>query len=204
MPFAKGNCKGRPAGEPAAHGTARMYRQGCRCEDCRAAYAVVQRDRRARMKRYEGDFTVSAELAREHILELRAQHVGKRAIMDCTGISDVVIMEIANGKRRRIRESTERRIMRVTVDGRAGGSLIPAKQTKRRIDELISAGYTRADLARKLGYKCAELQFRGSKSITAHNAMRIERLHKLLIPSEGYSRVDRMVSLATHSSRRVA
>jgi DNA replicative helicase MCM subunit Mcm2 (Cdc46/Mcm family) len=53
MPWAKGNYKGRAVTAPAAHGTAARYRTGCRCDGCRRAYAAVQRDRRARVKRNE-------------------------------------------------------------------------------------------------------------------------------------------------------
>lgn len=199
MPWAIGNCKGRAAIVPAAHGTAARYRKGCRCDGCRRAYADIQRDRRARVKQNDCDWIVSAELARQHLLELRAKHVGKRAVRDCTGISDVVLAEIANGKRRRIRQSTEAKIMRVTEDGRAGGSLIRGKRTTQLLDELREAGYSVKFLAAKLGYACPEIQFYGQTYVTAKNAMRVEKLHTLLL---GESRVERMVRLATH--RRAA
>lgn len=195
MPWAVGNYKGRAAVVPAAHSTAARYRKGCRCDGCRRAYAAVQADRRARVKQNACDWTVSAELARQHLLNLRAKHVGKRAVSDCTGISDVVLMEIANGKRRRIRESTEEKIMRVTEEGRSGGSLVRGKNTTKLLDELIEAGFTRKALAARLGYEYPEIQFYGNKYVTATNAMRVEKLHTLLL-SEG--RVEHMMRLAEH------
>lgn len=201
MPWAIGNYKGRAVRVPAAHGTAPRYRLGCRCDGCRAAYATLQRDRRARIKRNDCDWIVSTEFAREHLLELRAKQVGKRAIRDCTGISDTILMEIANGKRRRIRQSTEAKIMRVNEDGRAGGSRISAQRTTQLIDELKEAGYSITFLASKLGYATPNLAFYRRKNVTARNAMRVEKLYRLLLHE---NRVERMVRLATHSSARTA
>lgn len=198
MPWAIGNYKGRADAVPPAHGTAARYRKGCRCDGCRRAYAELQRDRRTRVKRNDCDWTVSAELAREHLLRLRAAHVGKRAVRDCTGISDVVLMEIANGTRRRIRQSTEAKIMRVSEDGRAGGSLVRGKHTTKLLDELRAAGYSVKFLAAKLGYACPEIQFYGQTYVTATNAMKVEKLHTALL-NEG--RIERMMRLA---SRRAA
>jgi hypothetical protein len=160
---------------------------------------VLQRDRRARVKSNECDWTVSAEFARAHLLKLRRAHVGKRAVAAVTGISDLVLMKIANGKQRRIRESTERRIMRVTEDARSGGSLLSAKETDLRIKGLLAAGYSMQELAMRLGYADKYIQFFGCRFVTAHNAMRIEKLYKILMRSD---RVERMVSLAEHRAMK--
>jgi hypothetical protein len=203
MPWVIGNHKGRTETTPAAHGTAGRYRNGCRCDGCRSAYADVQRDRRARMKTQDGDFTVSAELARQHLIELRMAGVGKRAVSDCTGISDVVLMEIRNGKRQRIRQSTEEKIMRITEDARSGGALVDGGPSTRLIQELMARGYTMAQLATNLGYKDKRIQFFGCKYVTATNAMRVERMHKLLMRErpESVSRVERMMILTAKVER---
>jgi len=220
MPWAKGNYKGRAVTVPATHhptdvdlsvgtpnhDTAARYRTGCRCDGCRRAYAAVQRDRRARVKRNECDWIVSADMAREHLIELRKAGVGKRAVMDCTGISDVVLMEIRNGKRQRIRQSTEEKIMRVTEDARSGGALVSGKPSTWLIDELIGHGYTMAQLATHLGYTDKRIQFYGHKYVTATNVMRIEKMHKVLMREkpESETRVDRMMRLAEHRTRLIA
>ncbi len=203
MPWAIGNYKGCAAIVPAAHGTVARYRKGCRCDECRMAFAAVQRDRRARVKQNDCDWIVSAELAREHMLELRAKHVGKRAVRDCTGISLPVLVEIANGTRRRIRQSTEAKIMRVSEDGRAGGSLICAERTTQLLDALIVAGFSLEYLAKRMGYTSPKIHFYGAKQVTARNAMRVEKLHKLLV-SEG--RIERMMRLSERlpAARRAA
>ena len=172
---------GRPGKEPAVHGTTRLYSRGCRCVPCRTAHAAYQKRRRALLKMNAGDVLVSAELAREHLRWLSGRDVGKRAVGDVTGIAWQVIGRIANGQQRRIRRSTEEKIMRVTTDCRADRSEIDAAQTKRLIDDLRAHGYTLAELGRRLGYTREDLQFYRSKRITAINASRVERLHRVLM-----------------------
>jgi hypothetical protein len=154
---------------------------------------VVQHDCRARLKQNDCDFTVSAELAREHLLRLRGAQVGKRAVSECTGIAAQVLMSIANGTRRRIRRSTEEKIMRTSAAGRAGGSSVCGKETTRLIDEMLDAGYSIKSLAARLGYKYPEIQFHGHAFITATNAMRVEKLHTILL---GSRRIERMVQIS--------
>lgn len=202
MAWAPGNYKGRAEIAPPAHGTASRYRRGCRCDGCRRAYATHQRDQRARRKHSDMDYTVSAELAREHLLELRKAHVGKRAVCAVTGISDLRLMAIANGTQRRIRQSTEEKIMAVTTEARSDGSLISGKETTRRIDHMIAAlGISKSDIAEHLGYKRNDgIQFYGRPRVTAANALRVERLYHRLMgantkPADHDSRVERMLAL---------
>jgi hypothetical protein len=149
------------------------------------------------------DYYVSAEFAREHLLMLRQAHVGKRAVWDVTGISDVRLMKIANGTQKRIRQSTEEKIMRVTTDARSDGSLVNAKETTRRIDWMVAElGVTKSDLAERLGYRRKDgIQFYGAKFVTAYNALRVERLYNLLmrekpaVDLQADPRVERMMAL---------
>lgn len=186
---------GRPAREPAVHGTTRLYSHGCRCAECRTAHAAYQKHRRALLKRNAGDVLVSAELARQHLRWLSRADVGKRAVGDVTGMAWQVIGRIAKGKQRRIRRSTEEKIMRVTVDCRADRSEIDATKTNRLIDELRASGYTLAELGRRLGYtrENPQPQFYRKKRITALNASRVERLYRMLMRERwGQTRVQAM------------
>lgn len=189
-----GNLKGRPPHAPTSHGTPARYRKGCRCDACHMAYAEQQRDRRTRRKLNQCDWVVSADFARQHLLDLRRLHVGKRAVRDCTGISDLVLAEIASGKRTRIRQSTEERIMRVTEAGRAARSRVEGKATTRLIDELVGAGYSKKGIARRLGYKDLRLFFYRQRFITAHNAMRVEKLHTSLMKESHIDSTLRLVA----------
>ena len=188
---------GRPPATSGEHGTSTRYMRGCRCEPCRAAYSDHQRWRRERIRDNTADFSVSAEFAREHLEMLSQAGCGKRAVAACTGIDYWVIAEIRRGEKRRIRRSTEEKIMRVTLEGRADGSVVDAADTKRRLDELRALGFTLAELGRRLGYggPTPQPQFYYGRRITALNASRVERLHKVLLRNVP-ERVSRMLDLA--------
>lgn len=86
------------------------------------------------------------------------------------------IVEIRSGKKKRIRRRTEARILAVTAEAVAGGALVPAGPTWRRINRLLEEGFTRAEIARRLGYKRPALQLR-KDFVTAKNAAAVERLY---------------------------
>lgn len=156
----------------------------------------------------DGDFFVSADLCREHLLWLSARHVGKDAVAAVTGIDDHRLWKIRTGKLKRVRMSTERRIMAVTEEARCDYSRVPAQETTQRIDKLRRMGYTLAELGRMLGYAASRsgVQFYGQKRVTAKNAMRVEKLFNRLLREKKMhvvreidgeaARVERMVELA--------
>jgi hypothetical protein len=97
--------------------------------------------------------------------------------------------------------------MRVTLDARADRSEIDGAETTRLIDELCARGFSRAELARRLGYKTwrgpdgrtkgPRLQFYGQKRVYAKTALRIKKLHARLMPKAcGIDPVERVVELA--------
>lgn len=203
------NRKPRQPGNPLdamTHGNVYRYRKGCRCDACRQAYSFHQKERRKRCKRGDGNFFVSAEVCREHILWLRSQGVGKRAIADVCGIDKSRLILIANGTLRRIAMSTEQRIMRVTPEAHRDHAIVPADTTRRLVDEIRAAGYTLTAIARMFGHKNPEgLRFYRSKRVTARTEMRVKQLHgRLLRGSRPDARLERMTELASRMARRAA
>lgn len=95
------------------HGTVLRHRHGCRCRPCRAAWANYCKGARRRVRKSTADFVVSPDLAIKHLNELTKSGVGLRAVARVTGISREHLQDIRNG-RRRIRQSTEQRILRLT------------------------------------------------------------------------------------------
>jgi hypothetical protein len=193
---------GRPPNYPkGTHGNMSEYERGCRCEACRAAASTYQRERRQRLKCSRGDFFVSAELAREHLVDLQRAHVGIRAVAAVTGILFPRVREIRNGTVTRIRQSTEEKILRVTEDARSDSSYVDAAETNRLVDQLLALGHTQGELARRMGYKVSHsgLQFYHKARVTARTAMRLEKLYRQIL-REREQRVDKMLELV----RRVA
>lgn len=157
------------------HGTRLRYMSGCRCVPCRAANSRYECERLAARKRGEGNGIVSAEPARRHLLKLAAAGIGRRAVADASGVAASVIQGIRKGTRTKCRAGTLRAILDVDKGARGGASFVDAGPTWRRIEQLLGEGFSKAELARRLGMRVPALQLRRDR-VTAKNAMRVEKL----------------------------
>lgn len=170
----------KPLGVLAAakpHSTRVKYLGGCRCLPCRAANARYE-GRRIRA-RLSGDWNgiVSAGRARRHLLALSRSGVGRRTVADISGVPQSIVHQIKLGRRRRIRARTERRIFLVNSRAMNQARLVPADRTWRMISRLLDEGFSKAEIARRLGYRSPALQLR-RKRVTARTALRIERFYR--------------------------
>ena len=163
--------------ESFSHGTRGRYVKGCRCEPCTIANRVYARER-YRARRLKGDWNglVSAEDARRHLLRLSRAGVGIRSVQAASDVSRTILVEVKQGRRTQIRRRTERRILAVDSTAIADGTIVDARRTWRLIDELLGEGFTKAELARRLGFKRPVLQLRTDR-ILARNALRVRRLY---------------------------
>lgn len=166
-------------GATKPHGVRIRYMAGCRCQACRKANSSYESERQKARRAGDWNGIVSAAEARAHMLKLRREGVGRRAVQACTDISDTVLQEIASGKKAQIRARTARLIMRVTKKQAADHALISARRSHRLIGLLLEEMYTEEFIAGRLGYKTGRLQFNAEK-ITVVNAARIERLYREL------------------------
>jgi len=121
---------------------------------------------------------VLADRAKAHLVELSRAGVGYRSVGEAADVSKTVLALILSGKRQRIRASTERRILDVDAQARADHSTVPATRTWRRIRILLEEGFSKAEIARRLGYRRPALQL-GRRRILAKNAARVERFFRL-------------------------
>lgn len=162
--------------EAMAHGVRAKYAYGCRCQPCRTANTAYEKERN--YKRQTGDWNglVNATKARNHLRQLSSDGVGRRSVSDCSGISDSVLTEIRAGRKRKIRARTERRILAITTGHALPGARISAVVTRDRIAWLLQEGFTRAEIARRIGKKTPALQLGHTPTITAENADRVERV----------------------------
>jgi hypothetical protein len=129
---------------------------------------------------------VSASLAREHLLKLRRDGVGKRAVEAVTGIQNYTLMRIANGTQRRIRQSTECKILAVTDGALSDGAQISAQLTIAQIRGLLARGYTLKALETQMGDR---IQFLDQKLVTARTALRVQRLCDSLTGADSVARM---------------
>jgi hypothetical protein len=114
--------------------------------------------------------------ARRHLLWLSRRGVGRDAVAEACDVAAVSIKRIRQGRRRFILRETERRILAVDLGAVAGGGLRDAAPTWRKLAILLSEGFTRSELARRLGYAKPELRM-GRARITAATAMRVDRFY---------------------------
>jgi hypothetical protein len=156
-------------------GTRAAYVNGCRCEPCRAANRVYAR-RRYVAQRVWGDWNglVSSEVARQHLVKLSRAGVGRKSVAAASDVCSSVLLEIRAGRRLKIRKKTEKKILAVDTGARADHSLVSSGKAWRRLRKLVEVeGFSKAEIARRLGYKNPSLQF-GKRRMTARNAYRVD------------------------------
>jgi len=123
------------------------------------------------------DGLVAATRARKHIRKLSAQGVGYKALGAACDVSTSTLFAIRSGRKKNIRASTEGRILGVDRHALADGALVMAGRTWRRLELLQEEGYSKAEIARRLGLTRPALQFR-RRLVTARTAARVERLYR--------------------------
>jgi hypothetical protein len=152
---------------------------GCRCSECRRANTDYEKARARARKAGEWNGLVSADQVRAHMAKLSKIGVGRRAVADVSGVSDSALVQIIAGRKTQLRALTARRILAVTKEAAADHALVCAKPSWRLLDELLSDGYTKAELALALGNRSPALQL-GRKRVTVRNAFEVQRLHARL------------------------
>lgn len=151
---------------------------GCRCDECRHANKLYERQRQ---RRVEPPY-VGADRARDHILWLREQGVGLKTVAKRSGVAHGSLSKLmygdaarGMGPSKRIRPATERAILSVTTVDALAGSRVPADETWRHINELVSRGWSKTAIARAIGQTGTGLQI-GRGWVTRRNAAAIRAL----------------------------
>lgn len=163
------------------HGTRTRYVRGCRCDDCRQAnreYAR-RRDRHLRRVAYgieeRAERYVDATEARKHLEWLRSWGIGLRTVSQHTGIGRTALQQIVSGESRKVLATTADKVLGVLRDTRHGQVIVDASLTWRRIAWLQQRGWSKARIARELGYASPALQF-DPERITYRLEQRVEQL----------------------------
>lgn len=154
------------------------YDRGCRCLRCRVTHAAKERCRRAVLRRGEKNITDPAA-ARAHLFMLSKVGVGRKSVSEACDVSIPALKLISQGRRRYIRRETERRILGVTPEAFSGGSVIDSAATWKQAKRLLEEGFTRKELAHRLGLAKPELRW-GSR-ITGRTAVRVDRLYRTIM-----------------------
>lgn len=165
------------------HGDRLRYLAGCRCSECRAANTAYFHQREQAKADGNWNGFVPADKARQHMVELSAKGIGRRAVALASDVCETVISDIRRGKKTQIRAQTERKILAVTPDAASDGALVDAAPSWKLINALLAVGFSKARLARELGAKTPALQV-SKKQVTVRKAYDIRRMHDRLIQSD--------------------
>ena len=171
------------------HGTRAKYvAEKCRCEPCTDANRRYQRERDRHTRRVaygiEAPRTayIDATEARDHLRWLSSVGVGRTQVHLRTGIAISSIDKIRTGQRRKARPATIEAILAVGRSHVADGTLIDARTTWRKINDLKRAGYSQAWIARQLGSTAVNPALQvGKRKVTAGTARKIAALHERLL-----------------------
>lgn len=155
-----------------------------------AAHYEQRRTRDAAYGRWETLYT-DAFPVRAHVEALRAAGMGTRTIAEVAGVSRNNIQQLLLGRPERGQGPSRKMLARIAAKimtvpvpqvphaGVAGGAKVPAIGTVRRMQALVRFGYTRSDLADRLGItpsNATHLFRKNTAHVTAETALKVEAL----------------------------
>ena len=143
------------------HGTYACYSlDGCRCAPCGAAQRDYEKNR-VRQKAYgRWHNLVDAEPIRAHVRALQAHSMGLKTIASVSGVAHGALWKLMYGKKQpdgtcvpsaRVRMDTADKILSIDEPVLAGGALVDATGTVRRVQALMAIGWSGQKLADRLG-----------------------------------------------------
>ena len=167
------------------HGThAKYVVEHCHCDECRAANRAYERKRtRENLERRYGArppiYTDAAD-TRDHLFALSAAGIGPLQVERLAGVGKTAQWKIRSRRVLRVRPETERAICSVgTGDHVFMRSLVDATPAHAIVAELQDRGWTKAAMAKRLGYRQPELQIPGGDRCTLRTMKRLEKLEQL-------------------------
>ena len=163
-------------GAKKPHGTRLRYMSGCKCVPCRAASSRYESERQKKRKAGLANPIVPADKAREHILKLSDIGIGYKTVADIAGLAPTTVFKIRSGERKNLRRLNEKAILAVDETALPDAALVPAAPVWRMVRWFLREGFSKAELARRLGYKTRALQL-NKDFVTAANALKVRKLY---------------------------
>jgi len=162
------------------HGNLSRYRiDGCRCLRCRRANSQQEADRK-RDVLYGRTLRVDAEPARQHVRRLMSQGMGIRRVAQVAGVAHSTIAKLLYGARptKKLERGVAAKILAVRLD-LAPGARVSAVGASRRLQALVTLGWSQAKLADALGVGKQNLTglIHGTRGLTVVTATRVAALY---------------------------
>ena len=151
-------------------GTRSGYAAGCRCDACRDAHRVYNREwlRREARIRYgieppKPERWIDATEVREHLLWLQSIGIGRRLVAKHSGISASQIVKLRTGTTTRTTPATANRILAVSRFNLPPRGRVDATRTLKQLKDLQKAGWSKAAIGRAItgNPNCKSLQITG-------------------------------------------
>jgi len=170
------------------HGTRARYRRlDCRCLPCRGAQAEYLRALKRRPP------LLDAAPARVWLNALRGHGVGITQVARLAGVNRALVANVRAGVRRKLSAEILYRLLSVPPVY-APGRTVLSGPTKRLIRKLLKEGYTRRQIAERLGLKSGRLRHLSkARRVRRKTAARVRALYARLTAVE-----DRRLAAARH------
>jgi len=168
------------------HGTRAAYvSDRCGCILCRTANSRAEQLRTAALALGRWQPFVDAQPVREHVLRIRGEGLGVRRIAELSGVHRSTIQRLLTTptQSQQIRPLTAERLLKVRSDAEKGSPRrqVDAKDTLGRLEKLIAAGHSIADLARALGRSPSNLRRTMCRhAVTIQTEASVEALYRML------------------------
>lgn len=176
-------------GRCGANATRGRYVRGCRCVDCKKANA-----RYSKRNTILGSDLVDSAPVRAHLHMLRASGVGRRRIVELSGVSETVVARLLGIDRSkpaaRVRPDTARRLLAIRPGDVSDGVTVSAAGTRIRLRALIAIGWTQRALAERIGVTPANftpLIADATEKVTAKRARIVAQVYQELADTPGPS-----------------
>jgi len=126
---------------------------------------------------------VAAASVRAHLAQLSRAGVGRNAVSAASDVPRSILAAVLAGRKTKLRQRTARRILGITAEALSDHALVPAGPTWKLIGALLDEGFTKGEIARRLGRKTPALQLRRDH-VLAVTALRVRRLHDAIMMPE--------------------
>jgi hypothetical protein len=165
-------------------GTRSGYTAGCRCDACREAHRVYNREwlRREARIRYgieppKPARWIDATEVREHLIWLQSIGIGRRLVAKHSGVSASQIVKLRTGTTLRTNPATATRILAVSRLDLPPRGRVDATRTLKQLKDLQKAGLSKVAIGRAItgNPNCKSLQITGPR-VTVNTARNVNAL----------------------------
>lgn len=193
-------------------GTRSGYVAGCRCDACREAHRVYNREwlRREARIRYgieppKPARWIDATEVREHLIWLQSIGIGRRLVSKHSGISVSQIVKLRDGTTRHTSPRTAMRILTVGKNHLPPRASVDAKRTLKQLADLQNAGWSKARLGRAItgNPNCKSLQVTGPR-VSVATAKKVAALWERVMAPDIARRETNARLKADYRARQVA